>query len=120
MLRARTRLSAEVFTIWDCAAVLVDLAAWQSSLAVHGTLSVFYLGCWRGTSQPDREPGEARVTFALRVFLACGQVETVWAGGDCSVSSCKPQALSGLGAGTLAAVTGQIFLVSLAMFLLIF
>lgn len=51
-----------MFTIWDC--VVVDLAACQSSLAAHGTLSVFFILTSGGTTPRwTGELREVRVTF---------------------------------------------------------
>lgn len=57
--------SAEVFTAWVCALVLLDLAAWQSSPVAHGSLSVFLSGLLEGwIPHLAGKQREGRMTFA--------------------------------------------------------
>lgn len=125
-----------MFTVWDCAVVLVDLAACQSSLVAHGTPSVFHLGCWRGSSQLDRASERAENDFcsmrvvsvlmssrdpsALSGSLCCHlAVSHPWSRLERTVL-CKPK-LSGLGQGHLVVkLACPISLVVLALFLFMF
>lgn len=115
--------SAEVFTIWDC--VVVDLAACQSSLAVHGTLSVFLswplegqlpdgqgnLERWEWlllpecsfwpafTWRPLSSVGKPLLLPSMRLLSGLGWRWFLWL-------PCKTQGLSGLRAGTFSTMTG--------------
>lgn len=115
--------SAEVFTIWDC--VVVDLAACQSSLAAHGTLSVLLswplegqlpdgqgnLERWEWLLLPEgsfwpavtwkllSSAGMPLLLPSMRLLSGLGWRWFLWL-------PCKTQALSGLRAGTFSTMTG--------------
>lgn len=115
-----------MFTVWACAAVLVDLAAWQSSRSSPG--AVCFSRLQEGPSQPGRRVqggegglGPCACFLACPLALLCPCTASLQSGQKV-VAFCphiKPKH-SGLGVGMLATVTGQIFLEALAKLLRIF